>query len=141
MGLMETRGECKFEGKHVASIVNREIDGISRWNRHDVQAKFTDFCPDVLMGELALSAQGRDVCPEILASHPCDTPLRSHLYVLMKGHFGSWVCFRKRVDKHAFLDARFSPGSRSSELVEYIAYGCISTPLQAATIESHLSAM
>lgn len=52
-------------------------------------------------------------------------------------HFGSWVWLRQRLNKDAFLHADVSPDAHSRELVEYIAFACMSKSLQAATIESN----
>ena len=45
------------------------------------------------------------------------------------------------MNKRAFLEPGSPPDVRARELTEYIAYACLSKSLQAATIESHLSAI
>lgn len=43
-----------------------------------------------------------------------------------EGYFGSWEWLRKRMNKHAFPVVGPSSDARSRELVQYIAYACIS---------------
>lgn len=142
LGLIQMRGGWKFEAKHVPGIMNKEADGISRWNRKNVQANLADIRPDVPWQDLSLSAQGREgsLFRNLglgLVRHTV-AHLSQRTY---EEHFGSWVWFGQRLNKHVFLDANSSSNTRSRELVECIAYTCMSKSLQATTVESHLSAI
>lgn len=85
LGLLEIRGGWKFEAKHIPGALNQAADGISRWNRDEVQANLSAICPDIAWQELPLSAQGTALCSGILASDSSDTPLRRRLNGLTRG--------------------------------------------------------
>lgn len=77
-----------------------EVQGEARPGNHDPRGrrhfmlgsprytKFVGLRPDVPWQELPLTAQGIDLCSEILASGSCDRPLRSRLDKLTKGIWG-----------------------------------------------------
>lgn len=122
--------------------MNRAADGISGWNREEVQCNLTSMCSDISWKVLSLWAKGKELCSGILESDSFDTPLPSRFNALS---MGIWIIFglvqTEPEQARSILEPRSSPNVHSRELVAYIAYACMSKSLQRANHRESLLAI
>lgn len=78
-GLFEVIEGSEFAVEHIPGVKDRKADGISRWNRRDIQANLTALRLDVPWQELPLTALGTDISFGVLTSDSKDQFLHSSL--------------------------------------------------------------
>ena len=68
-----------FRAKHVKGVANTLVDGISRWERDNVNRHLREYRPDINWQEQDLGRHGRDLCTGTLESSTSVGQLRTRL--------------------------------------------------------------
>ena len=79
LGYLDMRSGCYFRVNHVRGVANALGDGVSRWERDNVNRHIRKHRPDINRQEQDLGQTGRDLCTGILASCTSVGQLRTRL--------------------------------------------------------------
>ena len=81
LGCLEKRSGWYFRAKHVKVDANMSADGVSRWERDNVNRQ-REYRPEINWQEQDLGQTGRDLCTGIMASSTSVSQLRTRLSAL-----------------------------------------------------------
>ena len=84
LGCLEMRSGWYFRAKHVRGVAKTLADGISRWERDNVNRHIREYRPDINWQERGLGQTGRDPCTGIMASSTSVSQLWTRLSALTR---------------------------------------------------------